>query len=194
MQTSLLPKVANSAIHTDELCSLDAAELQSFFDRNSEYFLICHGEPPRPDEAATELKLKLPDGLTCNKQWFIGFREQGAGLVAVEHVIKNLFVEGVWHIGLLILDACRHGKGDAQSIYAATEHWAVTQGARWLRIGVVADNLRAQRFWNSQGFSKVCERQGVVMGVKKNTIATMIKALSGATIPQYLELVDRDRS
>lgn len=194
MQTSLLPIVANSAIHADELYSTDAAELQSFFDRNTEYFLICHGEPARPDEAAKELELKLPDGLACNKQWFIAFREQGVGLIAVEHVVKDLFSEGVWHIGLLLLDACRHGKGDAQLIYAATEQWAVTQGARWLRIGVVADNLKAKRFWESRGFSSVYERKSVVMGLKKNTIFTMIKALSGATIPQYLELVDRDRT
>ncbi|SOS34737.1 hypothetical protein CFBP6411_03380 [Pseudomonas syringae group genomosp. 3] len=194
MQTSQLPIVANPAIHADELYSADAAELQNFFDLNSEYFLICHGEPARPDEAATELELKIPDGLACNRQWFIGFREQGVGLIAVEHIIQDLFIEGVWHIGLLILEGCRHGKGDAQLIYAATEHWAVTQGARWLRIGVVTDNLRAKRFWESQGFAKVCERRGVAMGLKKNTIITMIKTLSGTTIPQYLELVERDRT
>ncbi|MGY4494403.1 hypothetical protein [Pseudomonas sp. TE3610] len=122
MQTSLLPIVSNSIIHADELHSADAAELQSFFDRDPEYFRICHGEPARPDEAATELELTLPDGLACNKQWFIGFREQGTGLIAVEHIIKDLLAEGVWHIGLLFLDARRHGKGDAHLIYGATEH------------------------------------------------------------------------
>jgi GNAT superfamily N-acetyltransferase len=141
----------------------------------------------------TELELKIPDGLACNRQWFIGFREHGLGLIAVEHIIKDLFIKGVWHIGLLILEASRHGKGDAQLIYAATEHWAVTQGARWLRIGVVRDNLRARRFWASQGFTKVCERRGVAMGLKENTIITMVKTLSGTSIPQYLQLVERDR-
>lgn len=194
MQTSPLPMIWNPTIHVDELHSENAAELQSFFNRNSEYFLICHGEPARTDEAVNELELRLPDGMACTRQWFIGFREQGVGLIAVEHVIQDLFVEGVWHIGLLILEGSRHGKGDAQLIYAATEQWAVTHGARWLRIGVVTDNPRAKRFWETQGFSTVCGRKGVKMGLKKNTINTMIKALSGATVSQYLDLVERDRT
>ncbi|MDU8539212.1 N-acetyltransferase, partial [Pseudomonas syringae pv. actinidiae] len=102
MQTSQLPIVANPTIHAGELYSADAAELQNFFDLNPEYFLICHGEPARPDEAATELELKIPDGMACRRQWFIGFREQGVGLIAVEHIIQDLFIESVWHIGLLI--------------------------------------------------------------------------------------------
>ncbi|WP_439885871.1 hypothetical protein ACTACK_13575 [Pseudomonas syringae] len=81
MQTSPLPMVRNPAIHVDELHSENAAELQSFFDRNSEYFLICHGEPARADEAVNELELRLPDGMACTRQWFIGFREQGVGLM-----------------------------------------------------------------------------------------------------------------
>ncbi|WP_240997182.1 hypothetical protein [Pseudomonas viridiflava] len=74
MQTSPLPMVRNPAIHVDELHSENAAELQSFFDRNAEYFLICHGEPARTDEAVNELELRLPDGMACTRQWFIGFR------------------------------------------------------------------------------------------------------------------------
>ena len=51
----------NPTIHIDELHSENAAELQSFLERNSEYFLICHGEPARTDEAVNELELRLPD-------------------------------------------------------------------------------------------------------------------------------------
>ncbi|NAT72400.1 N-acetyltransferase, partial [Pseudomonas syringae pv. actinidiae] len=47
----------------------------------------------------------------------------------------------------------------------------------------------AKRFWESQGFAIVCERKGVAMGLKKNTILTMIKTLSGTTISAFFKVV-----
>ena len=79
-------------------------------------------------------------------------------------------------------------------IYAATEQWAIAHGARWIRLGVVKDNLRARRFWESWGFCPVRERDDVEMGLKSNTVITMVKTLTGATLDQYLALVERDRA
>jgi GNAT superfamily N-acetyltransferase len=194
MSALSLPVVSMPYIFATELQAADTAELQAFFDQNPEYFLQCHGEPARDDEAATELKLNMPSDCDYKQQWMIGFVKEGEGLVAAVHVVQDLFADGVWHIGLFILETRRHGKGDAQLIYAATEQWALNHGARWLRLGAVKDNLRAMRFWGAQGYCAVRERENVQMGLKKNTITTMVKPLNIATLTQYLERVERDRT
>lgn len=185
---------AAEPICTAELTKADTGELQTFFEDNPDYFLVCHGTPARPDEAATELQLNIPNDYAYDRQWLIGFRAQGERLIAVAHIVKDLFSAGVWHVGLFIVETGRHGNGDAPLIYAAIEAWAVNQGARWIRLGVVKDNVRASRFWEARGFLAVRERAEVAMGLKNNTLVTMVKTLGTSTLTQYLARVERDRS
>ncbi|EPN73680.1 hypothetical protein A234_18105, partial [Pseudomonas syringae pv. actinidiae ICMP 19101] len=48
---------------------------------------------------------------------------------------------------------------------------------------------RAKRFWESQGFATVCGRKGVAMGLKKNTILTMIKTCDAKTLTNISMLI-----
>jgi ribosomal protein S18 acetylase RimI-like enzyme len=73
------------------------------------------------------------------------------------------------------------------------ESWAISNGAGWLRLGVVKGNARAERFWESLGFQDARTREGVELGKLKNSIRIMFKPLAGGTREQYLSRVDRDR-
>ena len=87
----------------------------------------------------------------------------------------------------------RHGSGVAQTLYQQLERFASDSGARWLRLGVVRGNARAERFWERCGFVEVRMRRAVAMGKRVNDLRVMAKPLAGGTLGEYLSLVPRDR-
>ena len=58
---------------------------------------------------------------------------------------------------------------------------------------MIAGNVRAERFWERQGFIQTRLRSGVSMGRLTNTLRVMFKPLAGGSMAQYLGLVERDR-
>jgi hypothetical protein len=60
-------------------------------------------------------------------------------------------------------------------------------------LGVVKGNVRAERFWQAQGFVDTRERHGYQIGNQVNVLRVMMKPLAGGTLADYLDLVPRDR-
>jgi GNAT superfamily N-acetyltransferase len=187
-----LPHCTVSELAVVELAIADEHRLQQFFADNPEYFMAVLGAPAIADEARNELTEPLPDGWAFTKQWRLGWQSADGTLAAIANITSDLLAPGVWHIGLFILATARHGTGDAPRLFADIEAWAKRNGAQWLRLGVVAGNTRAERFWNRQGFSEVRRRE-VEMGHRINTIRVMVKPLGSETLPQYLQYMERDR-
>jgi len=188
-----LPPSPIAALRTIELEPGDESLLQRFFDENPAYFIAVHGEPAGPDEAHEEIHGLPPAGWSFTKKWLIGYVDAAGSLVAMANVITDLLAEGVWHIGLFIVASTRHGGGDAQRLHDGLERWAAGHGARWLRLGVVQGNARAERFWQSMGYTQVRTREGVAMGKLTNTLCVMVKPLGGHSVQAFLSLVPRDR-
>jgi ribosomal protein S18 acetylase RimI-like enzyme len=90
--------------------------------------------------------------------WVLGFRDDDDALVAMADLLSNLFVEGVWHIGLFIVATPLHGRGAAEHLYDGLEARMIERGAEWARSGVVAGNARAERFWERLGYREVRRR------------------------------------
>ena len=86
-----------------------------------------------------------------------------------------------------------HGDGTARAIYEALERWMKAGGAKWLRLGVVAGNTRAERFWEKCGYRELRTREGVRMGERLNTLRVMMKPLGRGSVDEYLQLVPRDQ-
>jgi len=188
-----LPSTAVAGLATRELGVADAPLLQRFFDDNAAYFMAVQGEPAGPSEARDEIASLPPAGWPFTRKWLVGYVEAGGRLAAVAHVVTDLFVPGVWHIGLFIVASSRHGSGDAQALIGELEAWARDSGAEWMRLGVVEGNLRAERFWAARAYLPLRTRGGVVMGARTNVIRTMVKPLAGGEPASYLGLVERDR-
>ena len=110
------------------------------------------------------------------------------------NVVSDLLAIGVWHIGTFIVATDRHGTGDAQALYTSVEEWCKRCGARWMRLGVVEGNSRAEAFWARSGYVQVARREGIVMGQRTNTIRVMAKPLLGQPISEYYGLIERDRA
>ena len=173
----------------------DAAvpQLQRFFEANPDYFLAVNGAAAGPDEAHEEVHGTLPAGWPFTRKSIVGIVDADGAMVAMLNVVSDLLAAGVWHIGLFMVDGAARGSGLARSLFDRVERWAIAGGAAWLRLGVVAGNARAERFWSSAGFVEVRRREGVAMGTKVNTVRVMVKPLAGGTLADYLARVARDR-
>jgi GNAT superfamily N-acetyltransferase len=176
------------------LGTADVVELQRFFDANPEYFLTVQGEPPRPDEAERELADVPPAGMPYREMLLIGFVDDASGdLAGMATIVGDFIADHVWHIGLFIVASALHGSGAAHVLYRKLEQWMVDRGARWIRLGVVQGNAKAERFWQRSGYVQVRERGPLQMGRKTNLLRVMVKPLAGGTLDAYLALVGRDR-
>lgn len=191
----------SAALNARELRADEVPRLQAFFDANPGYFMLINGRPPHPDEAQTEFDEMPPPHLAFSRRWFLGLfcrdeaaqSEEGA-LAGVAIVVSDLGAPGVWHLGLFFLAEALHGCGVAREVYAALESWVRAQGAKWLRLGVVEGNPRAQRFWSRQGFQAVRSREGVDTGGCLNTVHVLVKPMAAdADLAAYLDLMPRDR-
>ena len=188
-----LPTSPSPGLDIVELSSGDAPALQRFFEANPAYFDAVFGEPAGPDAARDEIGDLPPAGWSFTRRWLLGYATADGELAAVADVVSDLLVPGVWHIGLFIVATSRHGSGDGGVLYRGLESWAASHGARWLRLGVVQGNARAERFWEARGFVETRTRLRVEMGRRTNTLRVMVKPLPGGTLDAYLAAVPRDQ-
>lgn len=184
---------ASGAFRAFEMAPADVPALQRFFEANPEYHRDVTGEGPRPDAAQEEFDLALPAGWPFEKRWLLKITDAGGAMIGFGDLISNLFVLGVWHIGLFMVGTSLRGSGAAKPLYDALESWMRASGARWLRLGVVIGNARAERFWEKAGYSDVRKREGVEMGKKVNTLRVMAKPLAEPDWDWYRASVPRDR-
>jgi GNAT superfamily N-acetyltransferase len=179
-----------------ELAAQEVPLLQALFDANPLYFQAVNGRPPHPDEAQEEFDELPPPHLPYTRRWFLGLFDAQAdsdALQGVAVVVQDLCAPGVWHVALYLLASALHGGGAASAVYRAMEAWMRDGGARWLRLGVVAGNARAERFWQARGFVEIRRRKGVDTGGRVNDVRVLTKPLAGGTLGEYLLLVPRDR-
>lgn len=188
-----LPGCSLEDIQVVELHDSDEDELQHFFEQAPDYFIAVNGEPATPTEARDELRGDLPAGWSCSRMYWLGYRDADDQLVAVVNVAADLLAAGVWHIGLLLVHTRLHGTGLARRLHAELEAWAVSKGARWLRLTVVVGNAKAERFWPKLGYVQVRTRDGITMGRQVNRVSIQVKALAGGQVHEYLASVERDR-
>ena len=193
VDSPLLPGCSVAGIQVVELDSSDEQELQRFFERAPDYFIAVNGEPATATEAHEELQGQLPAGWACSRMYWLGYRDLENRLVAVVNIAADLLAVGVWHIGLLLVDARLHGTGLAQQLHGDLEAWAVRNGAHWLRLTVVIGNAKAERFWPKLGYVQVRTREGITLGRQVNRVSIQVKALTGGQVGDYLALVQRDQ-
>jgi GNAT superfamily N-acetyltransferase len=167
--------------------------LQRFFEANPFYFESVHGEPAQIGEAHQEIFDELPAGWSFTKKWVLGYFDTEGNMMAMANVVSDLLAGNVWHIGTFIVATEWHGTGKALALYQGLEAWALSCGARWLRLGVVAGHHRAERFWSSRGYAEVALREGISMGKRVNVVRVMVKSMYGEGLSKYFDLMARDR-
>ncbi|HEV7914618.1 MAG TPA: GNAT family N-acetyltransferase [Albitalea sp.] len=189
-QTALF---ACGPLRARELGTGDVPALQRFFENNPEYFLSVNGQGPDSVEAQREFDDLPPDGMPFGRIWRLGFVDEADRLVGMATVLSDFIVAGTWHIGLFVVATALHGTGLSQTIYRQLERWIADSGGRWVRLGVVQGNVKAERFWLQVGYTQVRERGPVTMGLRSNMLRVMVKPLAGGALADYLAQMVRDR-
>lgn len=184
---------AARGLHARELAPADVPAVQAFCEANPEYLLAINGRGPAPDEARREFDELPPAHLAYARRWRLGLFDAAGTLLGLVFVLSDFCAAGVWHLGLYIVATRLQGSGAAGGLYGALEAWMRAAGARWLRLGVVAGNARAERFWQRQDYVEVRRREGVDTGGRINTLRVLVKPLAGGSTSEYLALVARDR-
>jgi GNAT superfamily N-acetyltransferase len=171
-----------------------AAELQTFYEANPEYWHVTHGHPPEADEAAAGFDFRPPPDMPYRDQptWLLRERVSGR-IIGVASALTDLLAPGVVHLSFFMVESSRHGSGLATEIYEAYEAWALAQRARWLRLGVVAVNVRAVAFWHRRGYVEVKRREGFTLGALTHQLIVMVKPVPPNTIAEFRQAVPRDR-
>jgi ribosomal protein S18 acetylase RimI-like enzyme len=169
-------------------------ELQAFYESNPDYWLLVYGHAPAADEAQRDFEGKPPPEMSYStlNAWLIRDRESQR-IIGEVSAIVDLLAAGVTHLGFFIIDAAKRGSGLAHEVYANYEAWAVAQGARWLRLGVVEANARGRSFWRRLGYAEVRRRENYVLGDRSHNLVVMIKPVVPNTLDDYLARVARDR-
>lgn len=166
--------------------------LQALFEANPGYFTTVNGQPPGPNEAQGEFDELPPAHLPYAERWFAGLFDRQGGLQGVLILVTDLAAPGVWHTALFFLAQGVRGTGAAQALHAALEAKARASGAQWLRLGVIAGNHAAERFWAKCGYTEVRTRPLRNPAGTVHTARVLVKPLAGGGIADYLRLVPRD--
>jgi GNAT superfamily N-acetyltransferase len=181
------------SLTASELAEADLPAVQALYESNPAYFEIAKGELAGPDAAREGFETVPPADMSYTRVWRIGVHDAAGALVAIIDVVEDLLAPRIWHVGFFMVAGAAQGRGIGRSVYAALEAWMRARGADWSRLGVVAGNVRAERFWRAQGYSETRRRYGVEMGRKTNTLLVMMKPLAGGALEDYLTIVARDR-
>ena len=175
-----------------ELRSDEVPVLQALFDTNPDYFITVNGGPPAPDEAQREFEELPPPHLSYGEHWFAGVFDRARVLKGLVVLVTDLGAQGVWHTALFFVERGLRGSGAAMELHQSLEARALASGAQWLRLGVIAGNHRAERFWAKCGYTEVRTRDLVNAAGQAKTVKVLVKPLAGGTLAEYLETVPRD--
>ena len=157
----------------------DIARVQRFFEANPEYLALCEGRGPCDTEGREFVEERPPAQWAVREQLNLLLVGSGNEVDGVLAVAVDFLAPEVWHLGLMIIATRLHGSGLAQRTHAAYEQWARARGARWLRLAVAAQNERALRFWQRQGYVELRRREQVEMGALHNTVLVLCKPIEG---------------
>lgn len=176
-----------------ELPPSELPRLQALYEANPEFFRIVNGRGPNPDEAQQDFDELPPPHLSYSRRWFAGVFDRTGALQGHVAIVSDLVLPRAWHLATFLMATPLHGTGAAAETFAALESWVRSQGACWLRLGVVIGNARAERFWERCGFIDVRRRENMDTGGRINALRVMVKPLADLSVNEYLRQVPRDR-
>jgi GNAT superfamily N-acetyltransferase len=176
-----------------ELGDRDIPALQQFFEDNPGYFDIANGFPVRDDEAQREFDDLPPPEMPFNRRYLIGFYDNDDKLIGMTDVLSDFLAPEVWQISFFIVATSLHGSGNTRAMYDQLENWIERNGAQWIRLGVIINNHKAERFWEKCGYTEIRKRLAVKFGSQIHDLRVMVKPFNYATLDEYLERVAWDR-
>jgi RimJ/RimL family protein N-acetyltransferase len=140
----LMCKEKNMSIYFEEINQESLYIALEIINSNPEYNIFENSEDART----------LPDmeGEFLNPQSISAFiKLDDTYIGVVDYLLENPKDQYPW-LGLLMIHGDYQGYGFGKQAYALYENQMHKRGLEYVRIGVLEENTKAQRFWESLGF------------------------------------------
>ena len=131
----------------------DSGEIDSLLVRCADFIRLSEGQGPSPGDGRLLLEERPQEAPEVEKL-VLGLYD-GPCLIGVTDLLKDYPAEGVWYLGLMLIEPPRRRAGIGTALLAALGDWVARQGGRMLRLGVVEQNAAGHRFWERQGFEDI---------------------------------------
>ena len=128
----------------------DGDELDALLIRCTDFMRMSEGQAPVQGDGHLLLEERPQDAPDVEKQVLGVF--DGPCLIGVIDVLRDYPAEGVWYLGLMLIEPARRREGLGTAAFAALKDWILAQGARALRLAVIDENAGSYRFWTRLGF------------------------------------------
>jgi len=160
--------VAGARYDTRLLAPPDIQRLQRLFDRCTDYFRIATGAPAVPEEATRAFVAGPPSKEVSDKR-IVGIL-QDETLVGVLDSIKDWPSDGVWTMGMLLIDPDHRGKGLGSKVLEEFEGWSASEGAKAFRTALVSHHAEGARFLERFGYARDETMDNYAAGSQVSTI------------------------
>ena len=131
----------------------DVAEIQAILEDDPVTWELLEGAPLVPNEAELMLTLVPPGGTIAHKHLFVA---DGACVI---DLYAGYPEPQIWYLGLIFLTRGARGHGLGTRALASLAAYSRAHGGTALRLGVVAQNTAARRFYDRLGFRNVFSKQ-----------------------------------
>lgn len=126
-------------------------EVLVFMERNAEFFLFREQRPVDEETVKAFFYGPVPPGKSHQEKVLMAayFQEE---LIAIFDFLKDWPEERNWAIGLMVVDVNWRNKGVGQELMEDLRGFFNLNSVNKLRLGVLAENKIARRFWRKVGF------------------------------------------
>jgi len=154
--------------HTRRLSPADLRDLQSLFERCSDYFEVATGAPAHREEASRAFVAGPPTKSVDDKRVIGVF--QNSQLVGVIDALVDWPESGVWSVGMFLLDPTHRTRGFGAQLMSAFEGWGGENGARSFRTAIVTHHGDGIRFLERCGYAPETTLDGYDAGSQVSSI------------------------
>ena len=141
----------DGAYATRPLGPPDLPRVQGLFDRCRDYFVIATGAPAAADEAARAF-VAGPPAKSVDDKRVVGVFGRNEELVGVLDALTNWPRDGVWMMGMLLIDPAHRRSGLGKAVHLAYEDWARSCRATELQTAVVSHHEAGIAFLKALGY------------------------------------------
>ena len=131
----------------------DCADIDALYDRCADFIRLSEGRDPVPGDGRM-LLIERPEAAPDVEKLVMGLYD-GPCLIGVLDLLKDYPSEGIWYLGLMLIEPARRRDGLGSALFEALGGWVAGQGGQVMRLAVIEQNAAGPRFWTRQGFHQV---------------------------------------
>lgn len=167
----------DGAYSTRPLGPPDLPRVQALFDRCRDYFVIAIGAPAAADEAARAFVAGPPNKSVDDKR-VVGVFGRNEELVGMLDALTDWPDNGVWMMGMLLIDPGHRGIGLGKAVHSAYQGWARSCRAKELQTAVVSHHEAGIAFLKAVGYADLSTLDNYDAGAQRAKVLFFSKKIT----------------